>query len=591
MTAFVRARSVAALSALILFLLTSSISGYAQAAATTTTLAVSTAGNAVTTTQASGSALDLTATITANGVTVTTGQVSFCDSSSASCSGSQLLGTAQIVSAGATAGTAHLRYFPASGNHNYKAIFAGTPHGTPPYAASTSASTSLTVTGTRPTTTSLTSTGAAGAYTLTATVTGSVNTPQLPAPTGSLSLSDSTASQVVSGSASLTAASPSLGLAWNTTSLTFSSQLQPLLADLNGDGKTDAIFYPNTVLLGNGDGTFTQMQGNPIPLVNGSTYGIYALALGDFNNDGKPDLAVTFQNYPESTLQLFFGNGDGTFTSAGNSAYSTIVGNSRFGLVADYNGDGNLDLISPVEGTILLGHGDGTFTPQPMGVSSPLYGDLASAGDLNGDGIPDLFAVDALNLYYPIFGGSSLPGQVNVGVYLGNGDGTFSFSQTINAGQNGPLSVATADFDGDGKPDLAIGDGHRNMLTIYKGGGDGTFTQVPGDPIFVENPFTLAVADFNADGHPDLMVGSWWYPDIFAFLGQGDGTFTAGPPISSIGTQNTGIALADLNGDGIPDIVTNAGDPGPEIILTQLTQTATATFPSVAPLGTGSTLR
>ena len=140
----------------------------AQHVATTTTLAVTAAGNAVTTV-APGTVVTLTATVTAGGAAVTPGQVNFCDAAAKACADIHLLGTAQLIQSGPGASTAVLKFVPGVGIHSYKAVFLGTTG----YAASSSAASSLTVPGQSTTTTTIAQSGSPGDYTLTATVTGS----------------------------------------------------------------------------------------------------------------------------------------------------------------------------------------------------------------------------------------------------------------------------------------------------------------------------------------------------------------------------------------------------------------------------------
>jgi hypothetical protein len=124
--------------------------------------------------------------VAAGSKAVTVGQVNFCNASATYCTDIYLLGTAQLTSAG----TAVFRFIPGIGSHRYKAVFRGTPNSTQAYAASTSDTVTLTVTGTSPTTTAIAPSGGAGNYSLTATVTGHINAPSLPAPAGSVSFLD-----------------------------------------------------------------------------------------------------------------------------------------------------------------------------------------------------------------------------------------------------------------------------------------------------------------------------------------------------------------------------------------------------------------
>ncbi len=250
--------------------------GWAAPSATTTTLALSSGGNAVETI-GSGGVITLTATVNAGASAVTTGQVTFCDASAAYCTDVHLLGIGQVTKGG----TAALKFIPGIGSRSFKAIFSGTAVN----AASVSNTATLTVTGLYPTTTSLTQSGSAGNYSLTATVVGTGGSIL---PTGTVSFADTSNGNDVLGTASLGASA---------TSLSF---LSP--------ANTPTGAFP------------------------------LSIATGDFNNDGIPDLAIA--NSSSGTVSILLGKGDGTFTQATNSPIT--VGNYPWSLaVGDFNGDGN----------------------------------------------------------------------------------------------------------------------------------------------------------------------------------------------------------------------------------------------------------
>jgi hypothetical protein len=327
-----------------------------------------------------------------------------------------------------------------------------------------------------------------------------------------------------------------------------------VIADLSGDGKPDLAVsnlgsYANgsvSVLLSNGDGTFQSQQSYPV--------GTYpdALAVADVNGDGRPDLIAA--NYGDDTVSVLLNTGQGAFAPpknfrTGSGAISVTV--------ADLQGDGRLDIVTANRGTsqqaattvsILLGNGDGTFQEQQQknaGVGSNPRS--VAVGDVNGDGRPDLVVANRLDN--------------TVSVLLGNGDGTFQNqpSQIYHVGKK-PRAVAVADVNGDGKPDLIVADFGDSTVSVLLGNGDGSFQDSPSylktHTFFVgSGPVALAVADVNGDGKPDLVVANYYDDTVSVLLGNGDGTFQT-QQVFAVDLRPNSVAVADLNGDGKPDIVT-----------------------------------
>ena len=253
-------------------------------------------------------------------------------------------------------------------------------------------------------------------------------------------------------------------------------------ADFNGDGKEDVLAVPFSgsviyTIAGNGDGTFQPAMANTVP---NSFYG-FNPTVSDFNHDGKTDIAMT--DFTTDALFILLGNGDGTFQSP--ITYDTPAGPGKPPIAADFNIDGNADLMVPHGSgfSVYLGHGDGTFD-SPLTVQSKGAAFFA-AGDLNRDGKPDLAV-----------GGTVL------NVFLGNGDGTFGSAETVYQGV-GWLQIG--DLDLDHRPDLAMS--YFGRLLVFRGKGDGTF-QPPAE--FSLGSFTsdLVLRDLSGDGTPEVIANN-----------------------------------------------------------------------------------
>lgn len=288
-----------------------------------------------------------------------------------------------------------------------------------------------------------------------------------------------------------------------------------------------------------------------------------SIAVGDFNHDGKPDLAVAayFQGHQ---IAVLLGNGDGTFQPpvnylAGVDPYSVAA--------ADFNDDGNLDLAVAdyaISGTvsILLGNGDGTFQAAKA-YSTPQTPTFVAVGDFNNDHKLDLVIID-----YPM-----------ISVMLGNGDGTFQ-SPISFMPQQGLTALGIGDFNHDGKLDLAVGkqDGGLSQVQIFLGNGDGTFqagTNYPVGPA----PSSIAVADFRHNGKLDLAVACSFGMGVAVLLGNGDGTFQQAVTYSS--SSAYWVTTADLNGDGKLDLAVsnfNVGTAPPSSVASTLLGNGDGTF-------------
>jgi uncharacterized repeat protein (TIGR01451 family) len=316
----------------------------------------------------------------------------------------------------------------------------------------------------------------------------------------------------------------------------------PTVGDFNRDGKPDLALtnsaLSNTasssikVLLGAGDGEFQPAVSYSI---NGSVNG---LAGADFNGDGKEDLVVAAGGSP----MLLLGNGDGTFQnpiplSVGLQAASPVA--------ADFNGDGKADLVLGGDGNVLvlIGNGDGTFQP-PASLTVPGddYNVSVLVGDFNGDSIPDL----------------CLTSGTTVSVWLGNGDGTFLSAVTYPSSLN-IMPVFSADLNGDGKMDLVAVSANSSGINILLGNGDGTFQP----PVVYGNNigavYSAVVGDINGDGKLDLTIPT--SSAIVVLYGNGDGTFQSATTLISLDDVGPQV-IADFNGDGITDVAVLSAESG-----------------------------
>ena len=263
-----------------------------------------------------------------------------------------------------------------------------------------------------------------------------------------------------------------------------------VVADFNGDGIADIAYNPQelapVVLLGQGDGTFKIISTTTLSI------DIVPAAAGDFNGDGKPDLVVLDTLNRE--LGILLGRGDGTFETSVIVLAPTAPTFFPSVAVGDFNGDGKADIAftDPHTGvTILLGKGDGTFQPAvsyPVSLISGVGANIVKLGDFNGDGKADL--------------ATTIGNSATVSILLGNGDGSFQPPRSVTVPEPA-VSLVAEDLNKDGKTDLAIGQRDNPLVSVLLGKGDGTFQPPVNYPVS-GIASSLAVGDFNGDGNADL---------------------------------------------------------------------------------------
>ncbi|MGB2899629.1 MAG: FG-GAP-like repeat-containing protein [Candidatus Acidiferrum sp.] len=315
-------------------------------------------------------------------------------------------------------------------------------------------------------------------------------------------------------------------------------------------------------------GTFVEATNSPISLGAKRTTAPASapvIASAVLTSSGVHDLLIT--DPTANDVKILFSNGDDTFKTP---ATSIPVGAQPSAIVtADFDGDGHQDLavanfadstLSVFLGGIDVTTGNPTFTPvagSPFALPANVSGPVAmTVADFNADGKPDIAIVNQTTLANPSVA------QGNVVVLQGNGDGTFTQfpGSPIAVGQN-PVAIASGDLDGNASADLAVVDKTDNSVTVLLNNGDATFVAGPNSPLSTAtNPTGIALADFNQDGHADIAVTGGDTNTFRVFFGVAAGLFTLGfePPAGPSGSTPTAIVTAQLVSGGFPDVaITN----------------------------------
>ena len=331
------------------------------------------------------------------------------------------------------------------------------------------------------------------------------------------------------------------------SSLVSSSQPRSVaVGDVNNDHQMDIVVAnsgTNTIgiFLSKGDGTFANQQ----TYSTGSESRPYSIVVSDFNDDNYLDIAVA--NYGTNNIGIFLGNGNGTF--ADQKIFS--LGSSRplFITIGDFNKDNRMDIVVANYGTnsigILLGYGNGSFQDQitySTGYDSIPYS--LAVGDFNKDNHLDIAVANY--------------GTNNIGIFFGYGNGTFTSQKTYTTTPNSnPSSIAVGDFNNDNQLDIAVTNNGTGNIGIFLGQGNGTFVaQITYSTGSNSYPQYITVGDFNKDNALDIVIVDSKNDQVYVLPGYGNGSFATITTYDAIsGSSPFWIAVTDFNNNNQSDIV------------------------------------
>jgi hypothetical protein len=339
------------------------------------------------------------------------------------------------------------------------------------------------------------------------------------------------------------------------------------IADVNHDGRSDILILNTidgtlTVLLNDGHRSFHPWATVPTPAGRNPN----DLAVADFNHDGNPDVVIANTETPNLTILL--GDGTGSFKPSSGSPFATTSFPHVHGVAAaDFNSDGKIDVATDSWGhdQILLFNGDGAgnlILPGKLFSTGKRPYERLRTADFNGDGQPDIVTTDM---------------DINaVSILLGDGKGGFTNAPgSPSPAGPAPWAVAVDDINKDGHPDLIVipyepdvKDGTQPGVTILLGDGKGAFSKTASSPLSLagcRGPDRVAAGDVNGDGFRDIVVSCAQNDKIVIYLGSKNGAYQRQE--RGVPTGWSGLAVGDLDGDGKDDIVVSSNPdkptPGP----------------------------